>query len=827
MSARDILIKVLTKGDPKGAVKVSDALDTLRKKGKLTEDQFQALDQAADKLGKSLTLKLTAPIVGVGAIGLKVFGDFESGMNEVRSLMSGIADEDFGALKAGVAAVGKDLGSLEEASNAAYQAISAGIPPDSLIPFLKNASKDAIAGVTDIATAVDGVSSVLNAYQLPASEASRISDILFSTVKAGKTTFAELSASIYNVAPVASAANIGFEEIGASLATLTKAGVPTTVATTQLRAAMLSLLNPGAEMATILKDAGYESGQAAIKALGFGGALDLVAKSADGDTQKLTKAFGSVEALGAVLGLTGKNAAEFETQLTAALGSAGASAAAFEENNKGLNKELRELKGSALAFAETIGNTVVPAMIPLIDAGTAALDAFVALPGPIKLVGVALAAMAAAAGPAVLVGGSLIRNYRLIASVSPKAAAGIRAVGLAAKTAVPYLAALAAGYAVGTAIEKHFDVSGKIADMYDSMFDGERERQNALSKSYGLIRDQINAVETLAQQEAAKAQLTQATGALEAALATAKAAKDKDAIADIEQMLQLHGNMAGILGNILNVRKEDAAIAALNAAAAERSKANAEAQIAAEQAVLDNLTRQEKTQRLINGLDEEGLATREELVAKLERENALLDARISGDPAALKDAEDAIAIERERQRLLATGVVTEEEAAKAAADRIAKERQAAQAEETRRNAPKDPVDNSDLKERIALTNQLGGAEQEQRKLRDGVTARDFIDLDGTKKQAYYEGGKRLGDSDDFGRTTDPAPGSPDSRLAPSAPGSSAPPVAPAPTDLSPIIESLNAITLDLSPIVAAVASLQARLQQAISDNASRIDQIGN
>jgi hypothetical protein len=259
--------------------------------------------------------------------------------------------------------------------------------------------------------------------------------------------------------------------------------------------------------------------------------------------------------------------------------------------------------------------------------------------------------------------------------------------------------------------------------------------------------------ETLATLRAALAAERVRAAHVEAELALARAMAADDAATIAHQKLEI----AKLRRQIYGPRSERTArlIDQMELELEELEATATEDEIAAEQAVLDNLTRQEKTQRLINGLDEEGLATREELVAKLERENALLDARISGDPAALKDAEDAIAIERERQRLLATGVVTEEEAAKAAADRIAKERQAAQAEETRRNAPKDPVDNSDLKERIALTNQLGGAEQEQRKLRDGVTARDFIDLDGTKKQAYYEGGKRLGDSDDFGAPPTP------------------------------------------------------------------------
>ena len=719
MSARDILIKILTKGDSSGSEKVGQSLDQLGKK--------------ATAVGKTLSLTLTAPLVGLGAISAKFAADANESLSKLEAVFGQRAD-----------AMNQWIAKLRES-----------------VPATTAEIQDLVSGTQDL----------LVPLGMADSEAE------------------EMTKSIVTLAGDLASFN----------------NIPVAEALAKIRSGLVGQYEPLLQFGVAL-NAGTVKAKAFEQGIGDG-KRELTASERALVSYKLI--------------LEGTSKAHGDAEKTKG---SDANAAKF------LLKEYTEL-------ATVLGQSLLPAIKPVVTALTDVAKAAQDLsPGMQQLI-VGVGALAAGVGPLLIGLGAMARGYTAIAAVTPKAVAGIRAVGLAAKTAAPYLAALAAGYAVGTAIDKHFDVSGKIADMYGKIGQGERDRQAALSKSYGSIRDQVMAVENLAQQEATHKQLVESTGALQASLAAARKKGDDDAVRDLQQQLQLTQNLFGILGGILDAKKETAAAEQDSLAAAEQLKASAFTQWQAEQKIEDSLTRQEKIQRLINGLDEEGLATREELIAKLERENALLDARISGDPAALKDAEDAIAIERERQSLLATGVVSQEEAAKVAKERIAKERQAAAEEEKRRNAPpKDPVDNTDLTQRIALTRELGQAEQQQRQLREGVTTRDFIDLDGTKKQAFFEGGKRLGDSDDFGRTTDPVrqPGGQGSTPAappqqqPTAPAATAPQSPNTqPPDLSPVSAAVSAVSLDLSPVLAAIESMAQRLQQQIDNNASRIDQIGN
>ncbi len=235
--------------------------DALLKLGVDTRD----LDKGLKGLGARIKKHQRAIGIGMVAVGgtilagfgmsIKAAADFEGAMREVNTMM-GLAENEFAEFSKDVQALAADLGvDAVESANALYQAISAGVPRENVLEFLKIATEAAIGGVTDTKTAVDGLTTVINAFKLPMSDAQKVADIMFTTVKGGKTTFEELSAAMFNVAPIAAAAGFSFDEVSAAIATLTKQGVPTKIATTQIRAAMQQLLKPTTDMITAMEDA--------------------------------------------------------------------------------------------------------------------------------------------------------------------------------------------------------------------------------------------------------------------------------------------------------------------------------------------------------------------------------------------------------------------------------------------------------------------------------------------------------------------------------------------------------------------------------------------
>jgi len=254
-------------------IEVGDAVLKLGVDTKDFDRSMAGIKEKTKKNFKAIGIGMTVAggaILGVLGMATKAAADFEEAMRKVNSMM-GLGQAEFQAMSDDVQALSKDLGvDAVEAADALYQAISAGVPPENAIEFLAIATKAAIAGVTSTEVAVDGLTTVINAFKLPLSDTQKVADIMFQTVKGGKTTFEELSASLFNVAPLAKASGVSFEEVSAALATMTKQGVPTTIATTQLRQAIVTLQKPTAEMSAAIETLGYSSGQGVAVFFGRG-----------------------------------------------------------------------------------------------------------------------------------------------------------------------------------------------------------------------------------------------------------------------------------------------------------------------------------------------------------------------------------------------------------------------------------------------------------------------------------------------------------------------------------------------------------------------------
>jgi TP901 family phage tail tape measure protein len=294
---------------------------------------------SAGKIQGTLSSVLGPTAIG-GLIGGGVAGLATTAISAITNVASAAFDEykaldkniaNIGTL--GVEAAGLSLDKFEglindlstrapdKASNIAngvYNAISAGITgsEEEIVKFVETASRVGVAGVADTNAAVNGLTSVVNAYGLGAAGAEQTSNIFFATIKAGKTSFNELNAGLANIVPAASAAGIGFEEVGATIAKLTTVGIPTAQATTQLRSAIIELQKPAKPLQEVLAKVGLNAAnmgaqlkKPAAEGGGLINTLQMVEKAAKDSGLSLTQVFGSAEAASAALSLTGKNAA--------------------------------------------------------------------------------------------------------------------------------------------------------------------------------------------------------------------------------------------------------------------------------------------------------------------------------------------------------------------------------------------------------------------------------------------------------------------------------------------------------------------------------------
>jgi TP901 family phage tail tape measure protein len=301
---------------------------------------------------------------------VRQFAAFDTSMREVWTLLPDLSAAGFASMQDDVRTFTKEMGvATTDAVPALYQAISSGVPPENVFDFLTSAAKLSIGGVTTLETAVDGLTSVTNAYGKENLSAEKASDLFFTAVKLGKTTVGELSTSLFQVVPTAAALGIGFETVTAALAAMTVQGVPTAVATTQLRQLFVELNKEGGKAAATFQDL---SGKSFANFVRDGGsvqeALALMAEHAKDGNTSLSNLFGSVEAGNAALALTSESgAAAFNSALGEMAESSGATDEAFGRMDEGIGRSWDKLKVRIDDLKLSLGEKLAPALEGVLD----------------------------------------------------------------------------------------------------------------------------------------------------------------------------------------------------------------------------------------------------------------------------------------------------------------------------------------------------------------------------------------------------------------------------------------------------------------------------
>jgi TP901 family phage tail tape measure protein len=425
-------------------------------------NRLKDFGKQAEKIGKDLSLKITAPLALIAGASVKSFSTVEKGLREVNTLFGltgDAAEENFGKLSEQARIASKELGILQsDVVPGLYNAISAGVPPDNALDFIRVAGRAAIGGVTDLNTAVDGLSSIVNAFNLDFADTASVADSVFAAVQGGKTTFEEVSASIFQVAPAAAAAKVAFTEVNAAIATLTASGTPTSVATTQIRAALTGLQRPSQEVDAIFQKLGFQNAQLAIESEGLGFALRAVKDATQGNNGELIKLLGSVEAVAAANVLAGTGAEKFNQELERQANAAGAAQLAFEEVDKSFGRQIERTGVILSNIAISIGEILAPAVLALNNLIAGLATRFEGLSSTGKTIAVVIGAVAAAIGPVLLIVGKLI-------SFLPTIVTAIKAVRIAMLALTGPVGLIVAGIALlATVIIKNW---GAIKDFIE------------------------------------------------------------------------------------------------------------------------------------------------------------------------------------------------------------------------------------------------------------------------------------------------------------------------------------------------------------------------
>ena len=228
--------------------------------------------------------------------------------------------------------VSKDAAvAVTDLADATYGAISASIATADAVAFVEQANQLAVGGFTSQATAVDVLTTAINAYGLSADRAGQLSDYLVTTQNLGKTTVDQLASSIGMVIPSAAAFNVQMDNLSTAYAILTANGVQTAQSTTYLKSMFTELANTESEVAKVLQE---ETGQSFSELMeqgySLGDVMEVLGDSVDGNTTAFMNMWGSMEAGSGAVSLYNSGAEKYAQVLNQMQQSAGATAKAYE-----------------------------------------------------------------------------------------------------------------------------------------------------------------------------------------------------------------------------------------------------------------------------------------------------------------------------------------------------------------------------------------------------------------------------------------------------------------------------------------------------------------
>jgi len=314
------------------------------------------LKTASKKLGMALTAMSAASVAAI-ALTTRSAAKFESQMADVSTMLDRKSLPIMKRYSKEILNMSVTFGeSTETLSKGLYDILSASIAPQHALNVLETSAKAAAAGLTDTGIAADAITTILNSYGMAADQASNVSDKLFAVVVRGKTNFAALAPSIGNVAATASIAGLSLDELGATIATVTRAGISTEETMTAIRGILLAFIKPTDEAKEAAKEFGLELSSTTLRTEGLKGVMELLTNAT---AEQLAAIFPNVRGLkgmAAALQDTEGYAKDLELQLNAT----GLTQEAFNKQTNTLTFTLNQLKQGAIALGTQIGMLFKP-----------------------------------------------------------------------------------------------------------------------------------------------------------------------------------------------------------------------------------------------------------------------------------------------------------------------------------------------------------------------------------------------------------------------------------------------------------------------------------
>lgn len=459
-------------------------------------EDVQELGGKIETVGKKVSVASAASAAALGA-SVKLASDYTDAVAKVGTVAD-LQSVPLEKLRDDMLQLSTETGrGAGEIADATYQAISASVDTADAVSFVGTSVGLAKAGFLETADAVDVLTTIINAYGLEASDAGRLSDILIQTQNDGKTTVNELSQSMGQVIPLASAYGVNIENLAASYAQLTKNGVATAQAGTYLKSMLNELGDSGSDVGEILKSkTGKSFGQLMNDGMSLGDVLGILNDSVNGDSEALAGLWSSSEAGTGALSILSSGVGAFNDELGNMQDSTGNVADALETLSTPSAKaqeSLNAVKNAGIELGSAALEAIAPLLEQLAETVKSLTERFSNLSPATQTVIVAVMAILAALGPVIIIIGTLIQSIGAIMTIAPAVATALGTVKIAiAAIGGPVTIVIAVITALVLKLIHAYNTSEEFRNKVNAVFDAVGNKVNAaINRIIGVFQSGI------------------------------------------------------------------------------------------------------------------------------------------------------------------------------------------------------------------------------------------------------------------------------------------------------------------------------------------------
>ena len=303
----------------------------------------------------------TAAVLAGGAI-VKLGLDYEESFAKIGAITNA-SQQQVGQWKDQVLTLsGETAQAPKDLADGLYFLASAGLDAAEIMPTLEASARAAAIGMGEMGDLTRIAANVINAFPEAGLKAADVFDTLTAAVREGTAEPNEFADALGRILPIASKAGVEFDEVAASLSTLSNIGLDVNEGVTAMRGLMQSLFAPTAKARDVMDELGISADQlrSMLAEKGLISTLRFLEERTGGNIDKMQALVPNIRALTGAFGLTAQEAKKVDEIFRQVAQSTGDLDSAFKKTEKGEGFQMRKALNEIRVEATRAGEDALP-----------------------------------------------------------------------------------------------------------------------------------------------------------------------------------------------------------------------------------------------------------------------------------------------------------------------------------------------------------------------------------------------------------------------------------------------------------------------------------